>query len=246
LGVEEDTLFDSARKSLIFGELNTLIARRGMKPTALALVSVTALLFSVVGSASAGTLTLDEGPSFRPGSSFTDNDIAAVLLHNPPGDVVRLFGDSLVAPDGDSPRIVVKGSFSAGAGDLFSVIYDFTVDLRSPTPVNLTLAAQTFVAGKKQTFDALITLSPGVQHYQGQIDGPLFNLATSGLWRGRLLFDFPASGSGGANPDATDLSIQIASVDYQLAAIPEPSSLLFLAIGIVALPVLARRRRRIV
>ena len=217
-----------------------------MKPTALALVSVTALLFASVKSASAGTLTLDVGPSFRPGSSFTDNDIAAVLLHNPPGvmgDVVRLFGDSLVAPDGDSPRIVVKGSFAAGAGDLFSVIYDFTVDLRSSTPVNLTLAAQTFVAGKKQTFDALITLSPGVQHYQGQIDGPLFNLATSGLWRGRLLFDFPTSGKGGANPDADNLSIQIASVDYQLAAIPEPSSLLFLAIGIAALPILARRCR---
>ena len=216
-----------------------------MKPAALVLVGAAALFFLVVESGSAGTLTLDVGPSFRPGSSFTDNDIAAVLLHNPPGvmgDVVRLFGDSLVAPDFDSPRIVVKGSFAAGAGDLFSIIYDFTVDLRTPTPVNLTLAAQTFVAGKKQTFDQLITLTPGVQHYQGHIDGPLFNLATSGLWRGRLLFDFPTS--GGSNPDANNLSIQIASVDYQLAAIPEPSSLLFLAIGIVALTMQARRHRR--
>jgi len=217
-----------------------------MKSIALALVTVTAFVCSLVGSASAGTLTLDVGPSFRPGSSFTDNDIAAVLLHNPPGvmgDVVRLFGDSLVRPDPDVPtRIVVKGSFSAGPGDLFSIIYDFTVDLRTSAPVALTLAAQTFVAGKKKTFDTLITLNPGVQHLQGRIDGPLFNLATSGLWRGRLFFDFPTSESGSENPDADNLSIQIASVDFQLAAIPEPSSLLLLGIGIAALAFLARRR----
>jgi hypothetical protein len=100
----------------------------------------------------------------------------------------------------------------------------------------LTLAAQTFVAGKKKTLDTLITLNPGVQHYQGQINGTLFNLATSGLWRGRLLFDFPASGSGSENPDANNLSIQIASVGFQLAAIPEPSSLLCVAIGMAVLP----------
>jgi len=219
-----------------------------MKSTALALVCAAALLVSLVESGSAGTLTLDVGPSFRPGSAFTDNDIAAVLLHNPPGvmgDVVRLFGDSRIDPASDSPRIVVKGGFSAGAGDLFSIIYDFTVDLRSPDPVNLTLAAQTFVAGKKKTFDTLITLTPGVQHYQGQIDGTLFNLATSGLWRGRLLFDFPSSGGGSENPDANNLSIQIASVDFQLASIPEASSLLLLGIGIATLAILARRLRSV-
>ena len=220
-----------------------------MKSTALAIVSIAALVFCRVESASAGTLTLDAGPSFRPGSAFTDNDIAAVLLHNPPGvmgDVVRLFGDSLICPDPNSPRILVKGSFSAGAGDLFSIIYDFTVDLRTPDPVNLTLAAQTFVAGKRKTFDTLITLAPGVQRYQGQINGTLFNLATSGLWRGRLLFDFETVGSGSENPGANNLSIRIASVDFQLAAIPEPSSLLFLGIGIAGLGILARGRRRVV
>jgi len=236
------------RKSLKSGELNGVIEVRRMKSTVLALVCAAALLVSIVESASAGTLTLDVGPSFRPGSAFTDNDIAAVLLHNPPGvmgDVVRLFGDSRIDPASDSPRIVVKGSFSAGAGDLFSIIYDFTVDLRTADPVNLTLAAQTFVAGKKKTFDTLITLTPGVHQYQGQIDGTLFNLATSGLWRGRLLFDFPTSGSSGENPDANNLSIQIASVDFQLAAIPEPSSLVFLAIGIAALVILRRGRQPI-
>src|SRR4051794_33450982 len=124
-----------------------------MKSTALAIVSIAALIVCRVESASAGTLTLDAEPSFRPGTAFTDNDIAAVLLHNPPGvmgDVVRLFGDSRIDPAPESPRMVVKGSFSAGAGDLFSIIYDFTVDLRTADPVNLTLAGQTFVAGKKK------------------------------------------------------------------------------------------------
>jgi len=41
------------------------------------------------------------------------------------------------------------------------------------------------------------------------------------------------------------LSIQIASVDFQLAAIPEPSSLVFLAIGIAALVILRRGRQPI-
>jgi len=82
-----------------------------MKSITLVFIGVTALFCAVVDSSSAGTLTLDEGLSFRPGSSFTDNDIAAVLLHNPPGvmgDVVRLFGASLVNPDPESPRISSK------------------------------------------------------------------------------------------------------------------------------------------
>src|SRR5580765_8187710 len=120
-----------------------------MKLSALVL-SAAALLFSLVGSVQAGTLTIDNGPSFRPGSAFTDNDIEAVLLHNPGGvmgDVVRLYGDSYVAPAAPSPRIALGGELSANAGDLFSVIYDFTVDLKSPTPITLSLAAQTLIAG---------------------------------------------------------------------------------------------------
>ena len=142
-----------------------------------------AVLCLLAGAASAGTLTIERGPSFLPGSAFTDNDIAATLLHDPPGvmgDVVRLFGDSMVAPTAAEPRIIIGGNFSANAGDLFSVIYDFTVDLNSATPVTLTLAAQTVVAGVHESFSTLVTLNPGLQHYQGQIDGRLFGLATGG------------------------------------------------------------------
>ncbi len=161
------------------------------------------------------------------------------------GDVVRLYGDSYVAPAAPSPRIALGGELSANAGDLFSVIYDFTVDLKSPTPITLSLAAQTLIAGVKQTFDTLVTLTPGFQHYQGEIDGPLFDLATSGLWRGRLLFNFTAPDGSSENPDPEKLCLRLRAVDYQLVSIPEPSSLLFLGIGIAALSLFAIHRRRI-
>ena len=97
-----------------------------------------ALLLSLAHGASAGTLTIDDGaPSFLPESSFTDNSITAHLLHNPPGvmgDVVRLLGDSLVDPALESPRILIGGDFSANAGDLFSVIFDFTINLATADP----------------------------------------------------------------------------------------------------------------
>jgi hypothetical protein len=211
-------------------------------------IAAAILLSALASGASAGTLTINKGPSFLPGSSFTDNDIAAVLLHDPPGvmgDVVRLFGDSMVAPATEAPRILIGGNFSANAGDLFSVIYDFTVNLNTPTPITLTLGAQTVVAGVRQTFSTLITLNPGLQHYQGQISGPLFSLATSGLWKGRLLFNFSAPTDGTGNPDPGNLIIRLRAVDYQLASIPEPSSIVFLGIGIAALAIFVLRRRQI-
>jgi hypothetical protein len=219
-----------------------------MKLSALLSRIAVAVLLALASSARAGTLTINNGPSFQPGSSFTDNDITAILRHDPPGvmgDVVRLFGNSMVAPADEVPRILLGGNFSANAGDLFSVIYDFTVNLNSPTPITLTLGAQTIVAGVQQTFNTLITLAPGLQHYQGQISGPLFSLATSGLWKGYLFFNFSAPAGGAENPDPGNLIVRLRAVDYRLASIPEPSSLVFLGMGSTALAVFALRRRRL-
>ncbi len=206
-----------------------------------------ALLLSLPSFANAGTLTINDGaPSFIPESSFTDNDITAVLLHNPPGvmgDVVRLLGDSQVAPAAESPRILIGGDFSANAGDLFSVIYDFTINLATPDPITLTIGASTIIDGVQQTFNTVLNITPGVGHYQGQIDGPLFTLATSGLWKGRLFFNFTTA-DGTTNPNPGGLLLKLRAVDFQLASVPEPSSYVFLGMGIAALGFVALRRRQ--
>lgn len=208
----------------------------------------TALLLSLPSFASAGTLTIDAGlPSFLPNSSFTDNSITAELLHNPPGvmgDVVRLKGDSMVAPANTAPQITIGGDFSANSGDLFSVIYNFNVNLGTTNPILLTIDLQTIVDNVQQTFSTVLTITPGNGHYQGQINGPLFSLATSGLWKGHLTFNFTAA-DGSNNPNPGSLLLKLRAVDYQLASVPEPSSYVFLGLGIAALAVVALRRRQI-
>ncbi|MBA3608051.1 MAG: PEP-CTERM sorting domain-containing protein [Chthoniobacterales bacterium] len=126
---------------------------------------------------------------------------------------------------------------------MFSVIYDFTINLATADPITLTIGAQTIVDGVQQTFSTLLVINPGIGHYQGQIDGPLFTLATSGLWKGRLVFNF-TSVNGTTNPNPGGLLLRLRAVDYQLAAIPEPSSYVLFGMGIAALAIVARRRRQ--
>lgn len=213
-----------------------------------------AILFvtAIPGRATAGTLTIENGPSFAPPSSFTDNSIAAELLHNPAGldgDVVRLYGDSMVAPAMDPPSIMIGGNFAADSSDLFSVVYDFTVNLSTPDPITLTIGAQVVVAGVEQTFDTTVVINPGIGHYQGQINGPLFSLATSGTWSGHIFFDLTTpSKAGGStdNPDPGNLLIKLRGVDFQLVAVPEPSSVVSLLLGLALLGFVGLRRRYLV
>lgn len=207
------------------------------------------LLFAFATGANAGTLTIGYGPSFLPNRSFIHNSIDAELRHNPAGligDVVRLYGDSIVAPAAEYPRILIGGDFSANANDLFSVVYNFTVNLKSPDPITLTLGAQTIIGGAQQTFKTLITINPGFGHYQGQINGPLFALATSGTWNGRLFFDLTTpSASGPGHRRRDHLFLDLKYVDFQLVAVPEPSSLVSLALGLGLVGFLALRRRQV-
>jgi hypothetical protein len=221
------------------------------KNTFLSTIAVGVFLIALATAAPAGTLTIDDGPSFLPDSAFTQNSIDAVLLHNPGGlmgDVVRLYGDSKVDPVVATPRILIGGSFAANAGDVFSVGYNFSVNLNSPDPVTLTIDARAVVSGVPQTFSTVLTLNPGMGHYAGQINGIVFGLAASGTWNGRLVFNFAtttnSSDSGSPdNPDPGGMILQIKHVDFQLTAVPEPSSCFLFGVGVVALVWVGRRRR---
>lgn len=208
------------------------------------------LLAVLPGNATAGSLTIDTGPSFVPPSSFTDNTIDAELLHNPGGlngDVVRLYGDSMVSPSAEAPRILVGGTFSANSNDLFSVVYDFTINLNTPAPITLTVGAQTIIAGVQHIFNTMVVITPGIGHYQGQISGPVFALATSGTWNGHLYFNLstPAAGDSTDNPDPGNLLVKLRAVDFQLVAVPEPSTVLSLGVGLALIGGLALRRRQL-
>ncbi|MGI8431194.1 MAG: PEP-CTERM sorting domain-containing protein [Chthoniobacterales bacterium] len=231
----------------------------------LATLSAALLLTVAAHHTQAGTLTIGNGPSFHLPGSFTDNSIDATLLHNPGGlngDVVRLFGDSMVAQvegqgagfqlgtaherASEAPHINIGGNFSANANDLFSVVYDFDVDLNSPTPITITLGAKIIMGGVTQNFETLIVIMPGNGHYQGTINGPLFSLATSGMWRGFMIFNLDAPDDGSStnrHVGDADLIVSLHPVDFRLVAVPEPSSIVSLALGVALLGGFALRRR---
>ncbi len=161
---------------------------------------------------------------------------------------MRLLGDSMVSPAAEPPEILIGGNFTASSNDLFSVVYDFVINLNTPQPITLTIEAQTIVAGVQQTFNSMLVITPGIAHYQGQINGPLFALATSGTWSGHLYFDLTTpseNGSSTDNPDPGNLLAKLRAVDFQLVAVPEPSSIVTLLLGLGLIAGLALRRRQL-
>lgn len=212
--------------------------------------AVFALAALHVGRTSAGSLTIEQGPSFLPDSSFTQNDIMAQLRHNPAGlmgDVVRLYGASMVAPAEESPRILIGGDFNADPGDVFLVAYDFIINLNSPDPITLTLGGQTIINGVQNTFNDTLLVTPGQARYTGTITGPAFGIGTSGAWLGRLFFNFALTNLSLSEQvdtiDPGNLVINLRSVDFELVAVPEPSSYVFLGLGGALLAFFFRRRQ---
>jgi hypothetical protein len=205
-------------------------------------LSVLALGFIFAGSSSAGTLTDSDGLSFQPNSAFTDNTIQEQMIGS---DTVDLMGDANVSPADHRPRIKVGGAFNADAGDVFTLSYDFDVDLNNPNPVTMVLLGErTLISGQQQTFSANIVLTPGMGHYQGQISSPAFTMSTSGQWKGRLFFQLgPHTAS--KNSKTPVLTIDINHIDFSLTAVPEPSTFVFSGLGFAGLMLMAICRRRL-
>ena len=218
-----------------------------MKKNILLLAAMVAALTLLAPAGGAGTLTYNFGPSFLPNSAFTDNNIQAEMLHNPPGfmgDVVRLYGDSQVAPATQTPTIQVGGDYTAQSGEAFSIAYNFTVNLATSDPITITLAAQAMVMGNPEMFSTEIVINPGIGHYQGEVPGFVFALASSGTWSGQLYFNFATPSDSIGNPNPGGALVKLKAIDFRLTAVPEPSTWIFFGTGLLGLVLLSRRRQR--
>lgn len=104
------------------------------------LIAAAAALLSLTSPATAGTLTVDDGPNFVPDTAFTNNTIVIDTTIGE-GALVRITGGATVAPTDASNQATIdlSGSFSANATDIFSSAYSFSADLNTETPVNYTI-----------------------------------------------------------------------------------------------------------
>ena len=97
------------------------------------------------GSAPAGTITITSGPTFTPESAFTNNTI---VVDTSQGSLAHVEGGATVTPDASNQVMAtISGTYSANAGDVFSLAYSFVVDLNSDTPVPYTASGTATVMG---------------------------------------------------------------------------------------------------
>ena len=110
-----------------------------MKKILVCSLAATAAFLSFVSPARAGILTLDDGsPTFTPPENFSDNTIVADTVVV--GGLIHLEGTTTTMPDnGQTATIMVSGTYSANAGEMFSVAYKFAADLNAGSAASYTL-----------------------------------------------------------------------------------------------------------
>ncbi|MEO8440571.1 MAG: hypothetical protein ABI540_10170 [Spartobacteria bacterium] len=176
-----------------------------------------AALLAFASPVSAGILTLDDGsPTFNPQDSFSNNTIVANTIIV--GGLINLEGNVTVAPDASEvATIEVSGTFSATAGEIFSIAYNFAADLNTEAPVAYTL---TGTASGVAIPPIAGTITPGLHVYQGTAAMPFpFPTDVAGTFSGTLELDFNATnGPAVAAPGTLDLMVQ--QIDFQLDVLP--------------------------
>ena len=202
-----------------------LVALKTMKKNIPFLFLAAAAAFCLAGgSVRAGTLTLDAGsPSYIPPEAFTNNTIAVDTTIGDPG-LIHLSGGVTVAPIDLPPisaTVEVSGTFSADAGDKFSVAYRFAADLpgdNTTGPVDYTLSGE--VNGIPIP-DLSGTIEPGLHLYEGAAESPTLPIPVAGNFSGTLTLVFlnaGAAGPSGASPGSLNLTVQ--QLDFQLSPNP--------------------------
>lgn len=173
-----------------------------------------AALLAFSGTASAGILNLTDGPNFTPPESFTNNTIEADTVIN--GGLIHLVGNATITPgSGNTASIDLSGTFSADAGDKFSLAYSFVVDSGIATPFTYAIVASASIGGTVIPIEATGTIMPGLHKYEGTFASP--PLATSaGDFSGTITFNFSSmAGVLAAAAGSIDLAIQ--QIDFKLS-----------------------------
>jgi len=181
-----------------------------------------AALLTFASPASAGILTLDDGsPTFNPQGTFSNNTIVANTIIV--GGLIDLEGNVTITPSAsDTATIEVSGTYSAEAGEIFSVAYKFAGDNNTGGPINYTLNGS--VSGVPIP-PITGTIEPGLHVYQGTAEQPTpFPFPVNGNFSGDLTLTFgpaplaPASVPSIAIPGTLDLTVQ--QIDFKLDVIP--------------------------
>ncbi|MEO7724085.1 MAG: hypothetical protein ABIU29_05265 [Chthoniobacterales bacterium] len=191
--------------------------------TAYFILAVTAALLALASPGRAGILTLDEGsPTFTPPDNFSDNTIVANTVVG--GGLIELKGTTTITPnEGESSTIRVTGTFSAAAGERFSVAYKFVGDLAVGAAAIYTLQGSVSgipIAPIAGTFE------PGLHVYEGAAQSPPFPFGVGGNFEGSLTITFaPNAAPLAPTPNSLDLTVQ--QIDFQLdtepASVQEPA-----------------------
>ena len=184
------------------------------KITACSLLAVTAALLSLASPARAGILTLDEGsPTFSPPENFSENTITVDTIVV--GGLIHLEGTTTLMPDnGNSATIMVSGTFSAAAGEIFSIAYKFAADLNAGSAATYTLEGS--VSGIPiPPIEG--TIEPGLHVYEGEVQSPSFPLDIGGTFEGTLTITFAPTALA-PTPNSLDLTVQ--QIDFQLDPLP--------------------------